>query len=326
MAYETGVASSIEDLVSKLFTFATGEGWTQDELDLTANYGTLHRGNVYVSFRWDTSPSTDLAVYQSLGWTAAQEPHEQDDDSGQGDTTTPINSGRRCNFESSGPYTSYFFFASDSAPHYIYCVVQVSSGIYRHAFGFGDLDKSNDWTGGEFAYAHYWDQLDSNIDDPSRGAHSFLLDNACTSIAVVGTVHAEDLPAQGVDEKWLVSFKGSAGGTDTAGETRRICIGTARGGGWTSALAWIPVSQVNAYKAFIPIEVWYKDTTTSPDTIYKLGRMPGIVIVNMKSLSPGDEITIGSDTYTVFPWVRKQKLEANTQESWNAGVGYLKLV
>ena len=35
MAYETGAATSIEDLVGKLFTFATGLSttpWTQDEL------------------------------------------------------------------------------------------------------------------------------------------------------------------------------------------------------------------------------------------------------------------------------------------------------
>lgn len=68
MAYQTGTASSMNDLVSQLFTFATGNGWTQDKLDTANGQAALHKDNVFVSFRWNTATPLHLAIYQALGY------------------------------------------------------------------------------------------------------------------------------------------------------------------------------------------------------------------------------------------------------------------
>ncbi len=324
MSYETGTATDIENLVGKLFTFATNAdpGWTQDELDNTNNYGTMHIGSdLYVSFRWDTTPETDLGLYQSLGWTASMEPHEQDDDSGNGDTGTPIDTERRVNFQDTGPYTAYHFFASDGAPRYIHAVVEVTSGVFRH-FGYGTLNKFGDWTGGEYCYGHFWSQSTLNIDEPKAVAHSFGLDGS-HNLNTGATLHVESLGSiQGANEKWMIFGSTTNGGTDTATEDRQVCYGGGRGGWWAYHLGWLEVSTINAYKPLIPIPVMVRDLNTAPDSLYYLGEQPDVALVNMANFNPGDTITVGSDTWFVFPWVRKQKLEVNTEESWNAGIAY----
>ena len=232
MAYQTGSATDLEDLVSDLFTFLTGAtaAWTQDELDTTNNYGTIHKNNVYVSFRWDDSPGNYLAVYQSLGWTASTLPHNQDDDSGQGDTTTPIGSGRGCNMLGAGPYTAYYFFASDSAPFYCHVVVEPSSGRYRH-FGFGELDKEGDWTGGEYCYAHYWDQSSIQVDLTTSTLHSFGMDGNSQTTANNATIHAEGLPDQGASENAIGSAARDAGHAKGTGRSSAQARADARRSG-----------------------------------------------------------------------------------------------
>lgn len=327
MAYETGVPSSIEDLVSKLFTFLTGAtaAWTQDELDLVNNYGTIHKNNCYVSFRWDASSAEDLAMYQSLSWGSGNEPHQQPNDSGNGDTTTPIDSERRVNFEDAGAFVAYHFYASDAAPHYCHVVVEVNTGVYRH-FGFGLLDKIGDWTGGEYCYGHYWYQPTSEIDNPASMFHSFGLDGTGAFNAVQPTIHVESLPGMGANEKWGVLGNVSTAGTDTAGENRMTMWGGARGGLWGYGLAWLPVSQLNLHKPLVPVPIIYRVQTSTPHAWYLLGHQKDVAIVNIKHLSPGDSITIGGDTWMVFPWVKKQYSLGDVEESWNAGIAYKKIV
>ena len=328
MAFETGSATDLQDVVSKLFTFLTGAtaAWTQDELDLTNNYGTIHKSGVYVSFRWDDSPGTDLAIYQSLSWGAANEPHQQPNDSGNGDTTIPINAERRCNMLGSGPYTSYFFFASDTAPWYCHAVIEPAAGRSRH-FGFGELIKKGDWTGGEYCYGHFWNQNVSTVDVPSSASHTFCLEAVGNSNSVAGTIHAEGLPIQAGTDKWLVTTAAGSYGTDTAGEDRFGATASSRSGLFTYYLSWIALSQINSYKPMSPVLCMFINLLTAPDTIFYLGAQPDVAIVNIKNLSPADEITIGSDTWKVFPWVRKQFDEDGVnEESWNAGIAYKKIV
>ena len=324
MAYQQGTATSIYDLVDQLLTFAVANGWTQDEyVDATAGYCTLHRDNCFVSLRWDSTVSTDLAVYQSLGWTSSVQPHQQTNDSGNGDTTVPINADRRVNFRSTGPFTQYYFFAHTD-PYYIHIAVEVDAGRYRH-FGFGHINKIGTWTGGEYAYGHLWDPGTTQLDLPTGGIHSFMLDTNTSSSSSAATMHAEGLPGEGGTSKWMVIGPGS-GGTDRAGVARIRGVGGMRGGFWSYVLSWVPLSHVNVYKALIPVPVWYVDTAPAPDAWLLLGHQADVALVNMRNLNAADEISVGGVTWVVFPWVRKQYLKVDTEESWNAGVAYRKRV
>ena len=338
MARETGTASSLEDLVEKLKIFAAGLAttpWTVDDWDPTNNRLTIHRGSCYVSFRWANS-GYQLGIYQSLGWTTSQDAHLHPDDSGNGQTSTPITTGRRVNLTTgaggtdagsanAGPYTSYDFFASEGATPTIYVKVETVNNLFRH-FGFGHLVKYNDFTGGEFAFGHYHNPAGgSGVADPKSIYHNFLLDGFGNNVADQATMHLEGFPGQAVGGKWGVFYNTHTSiGNDRAGVARLQLFGGARSGLYGYALGWIRASQSNAHKLLIPIGVLLRSTAAAPHTWRWLGEMPDIALINMHFYAPGDEIVVGgTDTYVVYPWVRKQKIVASSaEESWNAGVAY----
>lgn len=328
LQYETGTPSSVEDLVDKLQTFAGSNGWTVDEYDDVANRCSLHESNMYVHFAWDATNEDAIAIYQSLGYNGLDDIDDQPDDSGSGDyAPSTIDSGRRVDFNQSGPFTAYHFFAEDGAsgdPMYIHVVVEVSSGIFRH-FGFGTIEKVNDWTGGEYAYGHVWSQAAFATDAPSSTSHAFGLDSEKSSpSSEAATLHMEGVADQGGSEKWGAFFASSSTGNDTAGETRRQLYGGGRGGGYIRQLGHIRGSADSAYTPILPIPVMYHDTSQTPDKWIYLGQQPNVGFVNIANFEAGDEITLGGETWVVFPWVRKQYLKNDTQESWNAGVAYRK--
>lgn len=327
MAYQTGSATGIQDLLSKLFTFATGlttTPWTQDEFNTTNLYATMHRGSCYVSFRWDATTEEVFGIYQSLGYSGPSvTPENHTDDSGNSALAAPVTTQRRVDLQTSGSLTAYHFFAGEGSTPYIHIVIEYNSGLFRH-FGFGNLIKFNDWTGGEYCYGGYWDQSTIYIDNPTSLLHAMGLDDSGVT-DTQGTVHCEDLPNQDAASKWGVLTASATTGLDTAGESRLQLRGGARSGTWGYALSWIPTSQLNAYKPLIPNEVIYFDTDASTDAWRWLGTQPDFAIVNMKNLAVGQEITIGSDTWQCFPWIRKQFTDGNVEESWNAGWAYKKI-
>jgi hypothetical protein len=325
MSYATGTATSVENLVDILQTWASGTaGWTVDEYSAANNRCSMHLGTVYVHFKWEDSGNY-LAIYQSLGYVGTEEPWEHTDNSGVSDATSPYDGARHVNFLTAGSFTAYHFFAPSGAPYYIHVAVEPASGRFRH-FGFGDLIKCGDWTGGEYCYGHFWDQGASGADVPNSALHSMMLDGLASGSTRSATIHAEGLPQQGVSEKWLVaSSSGPTSGVDDNGEDRRTFIASTRCGLYSFYLSWIRNSQLNLYKPLAPIEVMFRDISTSPDTYYKLGSQPDVAIINMGNFNPGDEITLGGDTWKVFPWVRKQFLEDNTEESRNGGIAYKKI-
>ena len=326
MAYETGSASDIEDLVDKLHTFATGLSttpWTEDELDLSANQSTLHLDDCYVTFRWDSTVETDLGLYQSLGWSSSTAAHAMPDDSGNGDTSIPINSGRRVNFESTGPFTAYNFFAGEGDEPYIYVVVEVDAGRFRH-FGFGNIKKLGTWDGGEFVYGHVWNQY--GADNPAYTQHTFLLGSIYSGTADGATLHVEGIDSQGVNEKWMQFCSRQApAGTDRAGEDRQVVMGMSRSGMWGYYLLAMRYSSPNAFKPLVTLPILEFRQVDSPDTYIWMGEMVDIALCNMHAFTPGQEVTVGTDTWMVFPWVRKRYEQDDEEESWNAGVAYKKV-
>lgn len=69
MAFEQGTASTKEDFIDQLTTFAAANGWTLHEFDSTNDKATISINSVVVTFRWDSSSSGGIAVFQSLAYT-----------------------------------------------------------------------------------------------------------------------------------------------------------------------------------------------------------------------------------------------------------------
>jgi len=208
----------------------------------------------------------------------------------------------------------------------VYVVVETATGVFRH-FGWGEsIDKYNDYTGGAFVYGHQWSQSGTYTDTPTGAFSSFHMDGLNATPNDGATVHLEGLPDQDAAGRWGVTTQSQTLGNDRAGEARLPLFGGARAGLYGYATSWMRASELSSYKPLMPILLAYRDQTTTPDTVFFLGEIPGVAIINMSYYTPGDEFTISGDTYMVFPWVRKQHLRVNTEESWNAGIAYLKEV
>lgn len=324
MAYETGTPSSVQDLVSKLFTFATANGWTQDQLDTGAGKAALSKGTVYVSFRWDTGSPADaaLGIYHALGYSAGQDPGNHTDDSGNGEvsgTASVIDNGRCINGLGNSAFTAYHFFQDGD---YVHVVLEWASGLYRH-FGFGVLTKQGTWTGGEYCYGSFFDDH-----DPRDADNTFLLDGAFNNASNAGraaTVHAESLPNQPAASKWMqVWGRNSSIPNDRGGNAKVLAVGTSRCGPQGRSLGWLSAGKTSGHLPMVPIGLWYVDTVPSKDEAYYLGRAPAIRQMNMRHFAPGDEFTVGSDTWKVFPAVAKANAGSG-EESRNLGYAYKKV-
>lgn len=327
MAYSTGSYASLDALMTSLFSFATANGWTQDQLNTTTDEAALHHtagNNIHVSFDWGSGNS--IGIHQALGYTGGNSPGAHPNDSGNGDTGS--NTERRvAGIDADGTY--YFFSNFHSEADFIYIVLEYSSGIYRH-FGFGELAgvyKSGNWTGGEFAYGHEWGQGAGNIDSPIASNHSFLLDGGSNSSSSLksATIHMEGFPDIVGTSKWgVVGLTGLVPGNDAAGVLRYIVTGGARSSVYINSFSpFLPSVNTGIFPG-MPLPLFAVNKVPSQDRVYFLGYMPDCRMLSIGSFTPAQEITIGSETWTIFPAVRKQKLELNTEESWNMGVMYRK--
>jgi hypothetical protein len=347
LAYQLVTAPSTqESVMTSLRDFAVANGWTLNNftaasIGVTRGVMSLNRGDCYVSFRWEGTESESLksiAMYQALGYSApnAATPWLQADDSGNGTTGDSLSNNRRVAGIGSGPFTSLHLFAFDTdqistntAPT-VYCVLEYQPGKYRH-FGFGNLDKIGDWTGGEWVGGHEWDTGGTNESNPIDAAHSVLLDglgdDSEGSDFDMATLHVEGLPGQSGLSKWSLVWDDNSPADDRGGNPRVNCIGPIRGNAYTRLFARFVPSSLDTFIPLMPSPVMYRrDTTTSNSRLYALGYMPNVRMVQMRAFNPGQEIVIGSVTWKVFPVVAKSNVGGDNEESENMGIAYIKEV
>lgn len=333
MAYQTGTSTNLSDLISDLMTFAVANGWTQDELDTASSprEAALHKGDVWVSFAWTTTPS-HLSVHQALGYTGGNRAGTHPDDSGNGyngpgtQTDANILTERCVNAIGDGPFT-YHFFENDASPAYIHVAVETAvAGVWRH-FGFGEIVKFGgaDWVGGEYCYGHF-----KSNNSPTVNTESTLLDGgfnggntSLTSGLRGATLHLEDFPGQPVGSKWgNVTGADADPLNDTGGTGRTNVIGGHRGSMVSRMFAHFSAGNTSGLIPMVPVDVWQLDRTAN--RIVYLGHVEDVRGVNIDDFAAGQEVTIGSDVWVLFPTSKKSTVN-DTDRSYNAGIAYRKV-
>lgn len=329
MAFQTGTSSSIENLMTQLSTFLTANGWTQNFYNSGSEPGSIafSKNSVFVSFQWSEAQGF-LAIYQALAadQSPTTQPWTATDDSGQGSSSTSpgtfIN-GRGVN-NIAGPHAAYWFFENDANPAYCHIVLEADAGRYRH-FGFGELEKIGDgWVGGEYSYGHYQDQSSSRIDVPNSSFHSWMMDSYAASVFTrAACVHVEDLTGEpNAATKWALACVVSNAGNDRSGIQRWSGQGGVRGGPMSNGYLGFQISLAQAYKPLFPIPFWAADYAANPDIMTLLGYQADVRVCNIGQIQPNQVINIAGDNWYFFPIIRKQYLQNNTEETWNAGIAY----
>ena len=330
MAFQTGTSTSIENLLTQLSTFLQANGWTEEFFNtITSDIGSIgfSKNSIFVSFQYtEATEGGTMAIYQA---TAADpspttEPWTATGDSGNGAASvvpTALNASRCCN-NFAGPHTAFFFFENDASPAYVHVVVEVDAGRYRH-FGFGEIDKVGDWVGGEYAYGLFWDQSTSRIDSPRSNFHAVAMDAQSFQQTLGGTLRVDGYPGEPDPATiWANVLGDTTAGNDRAGNPRWRAFGGWRGSREFSAFHGFPISTASAYKPLVPMPIELVDFVPAPDLVRRIGFQVDVRMVNIANLDPGQVVSIAGEDWYFFPWIRKQFLENDTEESWNAGVAY----
>lgn len=302
MAYETGASSGVADLLDKLRVFATANGWTQNFFGArTSGSGTalqLTKGTQYVTFLADTAagsapdPGPYFGAYAHNVYSAGNGTENQ----AQRSATCYANA-------MVGPFVAYHFMTgSERGSDYLYVVVEVTSGIYKHA-GVCRLVSLGALNTGMCAHAARWSYSTTSgtISDPFSGGHSWPFDSAESATRHgAGTQIRAD--CDGISPRWYDAYASSFGsrigggprspGTSTVGSQRGTIVGPATAG----------ASAQTGRTILLPAWVSLERTAnlSSP-----AGYPPHLRYVKLDYLNPGDVLTLGSDEWKLFPVIRK---------------------
>lgn len=347
MSFTNQLTTDLADFIDKLNTFLSGTpGWTTTHTAGSGEWAarkTPGGNDVGIATQWDTGTPDTLGIYQFHGgaYDSLESPWDQIDDSGNGAASTSratLLTSRHV-FPSSTPIQFWCFEDDD----YFHCVIQRDSDDYAH-FGAGVLDKFNDWTGGEYVYGHWQDdQFTSN--QAVIGNSTMLLDGLAVDTGPghsdqeiwVATMRVEGLDDQDGDSKYGVCMGNQAAGnlgTDRQGpaggpktnEARIHILGGYRGGPFSFPFANFRGTKQRGLNPMYPITPFYWNRVTD-DLHGPLGQMKDVRGVNIRDFAAGEEVTIGSDTWVLFPSARKALSDSQSGVAYSQyqGIAYKKV-
>lgn len=286
VAYESGVASSPADLVSKLGTLAAANGWTVS----SATTGVVFRnGDINVGVHADAST---VYLRGALGY-----------DSGAAWNAQP---GTAPDFSSSdvgaGPFTAYHAWVGDEGGReYLHCAIEITSGMYRH-FVIGQIVPYGAITGGVYVDAVYWHP---------NGFSTQMLDNPVHRFVCSGHSNTNSpMPKAGWGQFWC--------DYDSKTDNWQLM--------YNNASPAIPPIHANRVKGSVgPMTMrralslagamkWNLRTPLSPmeymvgrsELLWSaVGRIPHMRQVSLANYAAADEISVGGETWKVFPIMRR---------------------
>jgi hypothetical protein len=332
MAYETGTANNINDLLDKFRLFAIAQGWSVNRWATVGSGRELciQKGSAFFNFRSVNNETTVINGSSGAGRYGLNMNGSDGYDGGsawdrqpgyplrtsstggdQGHVFTPT-------FFSAGPYPAYHFFAPDDKT--LYGVLEVVTGTFLH-WGLGSLDLFNGAApgGGRFIYG-------TGGSYPSTATSGSVW---LASTADNGSYALELVPGRFAD---YAATSGSAcsgghlrcafGSFDNWAGSGKIPNNTNQfecwqgGGVHDRVLRDYSPSTLNGIGLLTPMTA---SVNRANEYLQPVGVFPGIRYMDMTNYLPGDEFTFGSDTWKVFPWFQKGGLSAQR------GMAFLKV-
>lgn len=306
MAYQQTTASSVEDLINKLATFAAGLGWTIHRNTLVTTNRTLsiRRSGDYIHIY--NSDTTNVRIRASTGI-----------DTGVAVSSQPGVSTQEAVMNcQAGPFTNVFFFGANTPSEHIYTVVDGGSVGLRH-MAIGELTKIGAYTGGTFFDAMNISTSSFYNATVSSSYHHVMFDSATSSNN--GLRGAVRIDADGLTS----NYAPMTAATDT---TNKVTNGGMRASRTEEGFY---NSSVNSWSGVTPLQPIKVRFERDSDFFSEIGIVPNLRFVNMSRWAPGDEFTIGADTWKVFPWWRqgtRPSGDTTTSYSNQYAFAYLKVL
>ena len=297
MAYATGTnPASCSAILQALATFCTSYGWT---VDYNAAYSgtvwalSIHKGSCYLNFVVPTGDG-QIKAYGATGYSSGSAPSAQANTNAFAVITNP---GQTSSAVNPGPYAAYHFFASSSST-YLHIVIEVTTGVFAHMHA-GALNSAGGAAPCIYLAASNWYRYNStgggdsfaSSPDGSGNHKPFCSDYANNLGGQSNTQMYCTVDGTG---RWFAAYNGTS-------PARLASPGYSGYGnpGWQRAAFLRSPNTFNGVAPMIPIPFFAERAVGN---IYSfVGDAPDIRFVNMKNNNAKDEITIGSDTWKLFP-------------------------
>lgn len=285
MAYSNTSIANAAAAVSAIATFAGSNGWTVHQNAVSGSYhvATLsYSGSTYITLAALTN-GTRIYMNAHRTFDGGEAWNAQPDQYYNGADTQ---SRTECKFTSTS-LSSVFLFADTTPQPAVYAAIEISAGYYRHIW-FGLLEKQGSYAGGLFfdcadvdsgisyLYSTYWE----------RNRYPLIWNDTDQDVPRKGGLDAVDSLAAA---KWYSFGRSSA-------YSRAGCFGA-------ELLSWIyssPIQFNQNTPLFSPTVFMSEGGTYKP-----AGRPPNVRYINMTNYNAADEFVLGSDTWKVFPAIRK---------------------
>ncbi len=299
MAYQTGTASSYSNLISILQTFAGSNGWS-------TSGDVIYKGSVYAAIV-DEHPDAVSDGLSLQGGTGQSGGSLTGASTYKSMLRTHSNVGDLSN---SFPVTYYMFV--HTSPDQLTCVINYN-GTWYQWLTVGELAKYATYTGGQF-YATPSPFLDyandKNVGMTAEEAGTEGEAPSCVAPFWGGynnypdDTHDGSILYMAVDSQtWWTSSR------ETNFDNNRVNTPS-----FMSPLIERCISTATGNASFLP---YYVFSQRPSDKTSLIGDIAHFRITRVDNYTPGQIVTIGSDKYKVFPFLRKT---TETEPENNSGV------
>ena len=336
MAFMTGSGLDVTTLLTSLSSFLVGAGWTAHR-NIVSQVGdgsmngrllqVSHPDAGFFGVAIDTRVNTSvggrsprLYIFQSdnidLSSTNFQ---DQPGSTWTSSNSTSTGAGivNASTTGLNGTFTNYWFFAETS---YCYVVIEINPGEFAH-FGFGTLNKNGAYGGGFFAYGTSWQYPLASQTFNAHSSRGYIFD--WQQIGRTAVIHNKSgfIKADAyayTNEILTPAFSSSTTSSVFVMPSVNYDRGLYRHPYLNYYLAAPNI--INGVSPFIPSEVVAQFRRTQCAMI---GSLTNFKFLNITNISPAQVITLGGDSWYVFPQKRKTSSQTSLQgevNSWYYGV------
>lgn len=312
--YATGTPTSLSDFLNSLATFATSAGWTVDFNGVPAFAGAtdyylaVHKGGTYLGYYVPNTAAPLGTLYISF-WAAT----------GYAAATLPSAQAGASPFDAAmyppppGPYNAYHFFSTATGGiNYLHCLLEYQAGNFLHIHG-GKLNPVGGATPATYITATQWSGLTgvNASNDSGVGGGNYT---PFTAEGGGGAPYRCFQLRATVDAvaRWFYPNNASPG----------RAIGSVRAGSRNVHAFQRSPNTFNELSVLMPLSLYVERISGN---IYSyIGDVIDMRWISLANYQAKDEITIGSDTWKVFPVISKQPFGSPTAATANYGFAFRK--
>ncbi|MGB5908727.1 MAG: hypothetical protein WBG87_14985 [Stenotrophomonas maltophilia] len=308
MAYaEFSNIPNLQTLIDLVVQFAQANGWTVERNSLSGanRTATVRIPGVSDYVHLFNTDQLYLRSRLSIGYDGSVAPASQ-----------PLVSPRDVStYELVGAFPRLKLFSNDYAIHV--AISQAIAGEYRHHV-FGVLEKAGNYVGGTYVDGTYWQRTGSYSGMVSGSGSNVVPFGHNTSNTGCGHVRADSTEDGRSNSYHMLCayFGGTLGAEGQAGASvgtiGQTTSSTSYDFNWLGyALGGADENIFSGRSIFHPIQLNVRRVGATP-YLSPIGRVSGLRACYLEKLEPEQEVTIGEDTWMVFPWLRKLAMSSVT--------------